>query len=275
MSPRLNSIQLIQILILGIMVYPSRLLTQDSIPSVFGFRKWTDISLVSSGVASNATAGLLYLQTTPLSINEIQQLDANNLAKVDYRVVFNPVHSNAGLTSDLLMYSSFVAPLFLLGEGIKRKELAVLGTMALESFMITNGLTWLGKTIAERPRPYMYVPTTSPESKQSKNGIYSYVSGHTSSTACLYFFTARVIHDYSNNYLIKSLAWTIAVTIPALTGYYRTRAKQHFAGDVVRGYLIGALAGIIIPELHKHKKSGSAFRIEVSPYSIGLSYFPK
>ncbi|MBN8679589.1 MAG: hypothetical protein J0M29_15270 [Chitinophagales bacterium] len=42
-----------------------------------------------------------------------------------------------------------------------------------------------------------------------------------------------------------------ASAIPAITGFLRMRAGQHFFTDVAVGYSIGATIGYLIPVLHR------------------------
>ena len=38
---------------------------------------------------------------------------------------------------------------------------------------------------------------------------------------------------------------------PAVVGYYRVQAGKHFPTDVLTGAALGAVTGILVPELHK------------------------
>ena len=47
--------------------------------------------------------------------------------------------------------------------------------------------------------------------------------------------------------------------IPAITGYLRVKAGKHYPTDTIAGYLLGATAGILIPQLHKKKMEKVSF----------------
>ncbi len=87
--------------------------------------------------------------------------------------------------------------------------------------------------------------------KLTKNTRRSFFSGHTSHVAASTFFTAKVLTDINPDGSNNSLYWITAATIPAITGYLRVKGGKHFPTDVIVGYAVGALVGILVPELHK------------------------
>lgn len=65
---------------------------------------------------------------------------------------------------------------------------------------------------------------------------------------------AKVYSDYKPN-KSKFLIYGLAAIPPALIGYFRYKAGKHFPSDIIVGYVVGAVGGILIPHLHKiHKK---------------------
>lgn len=244
--------------------------TQEADSSGFDFKSELDYGLLTAGLAANAAAGWLYFKTRPLTIPQVQKLESTSLTDAEWKTVSQPEHHRASEMSDYLMYSACLAPLFVLKPGMGNNELPVLATMLAETFLWTNAVTWLGKTALQRPRPFMYDTGRSATSKLSKNGLFSYISGHTSSTACVYFFSAYVMSRYAKKSWVKTVSWIIAASIPALTGYYRVRAKQHFPGDVIRGYAVGALAGILVPHLHLEKKQNGRVHFRIAPNWLGI-----
>jgi membrane-associated phospholipid phosphatase len=105
--------------------------------------------------------------------------------------------------------------------------------------------------------------------KQSNNAGISFYSGHTSMTAAISFFTAKVFTEYVENYTLRILIWTGAAILPAITAVSRVNTHWHFPTDVIAGYAIGAIIGYLIPELHKTKSTGNG-NLSVYP-SINLN----
>jgi len=58
-----------------------------------------------------------------------------------------------------------------------------------------------------------------------------------------------VYHDLNPNSDFDPVIWTTAALIPAITGYLRVKGGKHFPTDVVVGYVVGALVGILVPRL--------------------------
>jgi membrane-associated phospholipid phosphatase len=59
----------------------------------------------------------------------------------------------------------------------------------------------------------------------------------------------------------KYLLYGAASIIPLFEGYLRMKALFHFPSDIAVGFGIGALCGILIPEIH---------RIKIENVSLGL-----
>ncbi|MEM6318491.1 MAG: phosphatase PAP2 family protein [Bacteroidota bacterium] len=156
--------------------------------------------------------------------------------------------------SDALLFSSIVPPLVLLLDQPKTDDIRrTQGVMMLQTTFLNWGLTNLAKRTARRPRPYMYsddlfhFPMTT---RRTANSRQSFFSGHTSTTAAFYFFTATTFSQYYPDSQWKPYVWSTSIAIPALTGLLRVKAGKHFPTDVLVGYAVGALVGIIIPKIH-------------------------
>ncbi len=87
---------------------------------------------------------------------------------------------------------------------------------------------------------------------------WSFYSGHTSMTAVNTFYTAKVYSAYISNETTKTILWTAAALIPAITGYSRVKTHNHFPTDVIVGYIVGAAIGYFIPEIHKTENSNES-----------------
>jgi membrane-associated phospholipid phosphatase len=85
----------------------------------------------------------------------------------------------------------------------------------------------------------------------------SFYSGHTSNTASISFFTAKVFSEYITDNTAKIFIWSAAVLIPAVTGFSRINTHWHFPTDVIVGYIVGAAIGYLIPLIHTRESDDS------------------
>jgi membrane-associated phospholipid phosphatase len=143
-----------------------------------------------------------------------------------------------------------------------KKDFKILSVMAIEVLLIQAGLNAVVKGLTQRIRPYVYHPESPLDKKTSRGAKFSFYSGHTSTTAAMSFYTAKVFSDYLQDGFTKSLIWTAAVIYPALAGYLRVNSANHFPTDVIIGYSVGAMIGYFIPQLHSVNRQN------------GLSVFP-
>jgi membrane-associated phospholipid phosphatase len=59
---------------------------------------------------------------------------------------------------------------------------------------------------------------------------------------------------------------------PAIIAFARIKALAHFPSDVAVGFGLGAIIGIVIPELHKNRKfKDYSLGMFTSPYGTGLT----
>jgi membrane-associated phospholipid phosphatase len=77
-------------------------------------------------------------------------------------------------------------------------------------------------------------------------------------TAVNTFYTAKVYSAYISDETTKTLMWTAAALIPAITGFSRVNTHNHFPTDVIVGYIVGAAIGYFIPEIHKSENSNGS-----------------
>ncbi|MEM1359551.1 MAG: phosphatase PAP2 family protein [Bacteroidota bacterium] len=173
--------------------------------------------------------------------------------------------------SDRLLQGSLLLPASLMATKPARSKPLLIGLMAVETGLLTEGSTKLLKVIFRRRRPLTYNPDFPLGEQLDNNALQSFPSGHTSNTAALSFFTAKVFHDLHPESPLRPYVWVAAGVIPALTGYARFRAGKHFPSDILVGYALGAAMGIMVPEWHKE---GNAKKLRVLPTEdgIGLVY---
>lgn len=169
-------------------------------------------------------------------------------------------------------------------------EWLTIAIMYTETFLLTNGIKELTKTLVFRPRPYMYFDGYPQKKIDEGDWEDSFFSGHTAHAFSGAAFTSYVFAKY-----YPDSPWRYAVTagtftLAAATGIMRVAGGNHFATDVLVGAAVGTACGILVPWLHT-KISGrqsvassdskspaansttgfSSIAPQITPYSVGFS----
>jgi len=227
----------------------------------FGLKTGREIFLLALGTGLSIYTKNLQNQVIPLTPVEIAQLDPEQVNPFDRKTIDNFREDFAG---DALLFASFLIPFTVpltIYKGEEHKsDWKVWAVMTSELLLINGGFNGLIKSSVLRIRPFVYNPEVDIELKTEKNARFSFYSGHTSTTASLAFFTARLFSSYLTNTKTKTLIWIGAVTYPALTGLLRLKTGRHFRTDVITGYIFGAFFGYIIPDLHRISNDRLSFR---------------
>ena len=158
--------------------------------------------------------------------------------------------------SDIGQIPIYLLPgLLSLDKNIRKDWTAVL-LIYTEGFTTTftfYNYSFLGPTFQNRYRPMAYYSEFSDDARQNGNNRNSFYSGHVASCAYSTFFMAKVYCDYHPDMGAAKYLWYIAATIPpVLMGYARIKALDHFPSDDAVGLALGAVIGIVIPQLHKY-----------------------
>jgi hypothetical protein len=125
-----------------------------------------------------------------------------------------------------------------------------------------------GPAFQNRVRPVTYYSYFSADDRKAGNNQNSLYSGHVASAVASTFFMVKVYSDYHPEIGNKRfLLYTLASLPPLFEGYLRVKALAHFPSDVVVGFVIGAVCGVGIPEMHRKK----AHPLQLGLYSNGES----
>ena len=159
--------------------------------------------------------------------------------------------------SDKLMAGIVLLPFTLAFDDNIRGDGWKLLLMYYETHAITFSIfnyTFLGPTFQDKFRPMAYYTDIPVEDRSNGNNRNSFFAGHVSSATSASFFMTKVYCDYHPELGAKKYLLYGAASVPALTmGYIRVLALKHFPSDVLVGMSVGAICGIIVPELHKRK----------------------
>lgn len=237
--------------------------------SPYQLRMTQDVLLTAGSLGLAIYARDFQHKIQPFSEEEIRALDDDDLWEIDESATEN-WSTQASITSDYFLYGAEFAPLGLMASKHIRKEVPTIGLMYIQTLLLTSGLTDFTKSIALRPRPFVFNENAPFNKKIGHEARASFFSGHTSVSAASCFFAATVYADYHPNSPLKPYVWALAVTIPAATGYFRYKAGKHYPTDVMAGYAVGAFTGWLIPRIHRRKSGHHSNR--KGQLSMGLQH---
>lgn len=219
---------------------------------VYKIKPWIDIpaTLVVDVFSYRGIQIVDNKDTTPIvKILALKKSDINGFD----RSVANNYSPKARSTSDLFFYSSMPLPLFLLLDKKIRKDGLRVEMLYLQALGTTGALYSVSAAVADRLRPLSYNPDAPIDERRSGNSRNSFFAGHPALVATSTFFMAKVYADYHPNMKHKWLLYAAAGSLTATTGYLRIKAGYHFYTDVITGVTVGALVGVLVPQLHKNK----------------------
>ncbi len=206
----------------------------------------TEITLVGINIG-------LHKSLAPLAPADTVGLDVLGLPMIDRHVTRN-WSRKAQSTSDILLRSSPLVPLTLplLAGRSSRHRMNVSYAIVLQGMLGAYALTEVTKLIVKRKRPYTYGQSSFDGELFDRNAKKSFFSGHASYTAVNYYMGAKMFHDFYPDSKWGPAVWATAALVPAITAWKRVQGGKHFVTDVLVGYLVGAAAGILVPELHRN-----------------------
>jgi hypothetical protein len=82
-----------------------------------------------------------------------------------------------------------------------------------------------------------------------------------------------VYTDYHPEIGNDKYLWYAAAVLPAgLQGYFRVRGLHHFPSDALVGLGIGAVCGILVPELHRLSEKGMTLGVYSTQEATGVAF---
>ena len=216
--------------------------------SPFRLEKTRDRSLLGAGAILSVGSLVLLAGVEPLTVEEIDALDADDINDFDRDSIAPYRAARAG---DAMAAISYLMPLTTFIRADTKRDWETIGVMWVEATLLNLGINGVVKSTVLRTRPYVYDADTPLDQKTTDSARLSFYSGHTASAACNCFFMARVFSAYVEKPQAKAALWAGAVAYPALTGYLRVDSGHHFRTDIITGYVIGAAIGYFIPQLHR------------------------
>ena len=225
---------------------------------------WKKESVISGiGLSTWGSSYLFANNIQSFSPEQVYNLDRARVNSFDRVATFNQSYE-ADKTSDYLALSSKLLPVLFLAGDRTRENFHEIAFLYAETYLVANGLTTMTKSAVGRPRPFVYNESFDVNDKLGRGARYSFFSGHTSKTAALSFFSAKVYADFHPESEWRPFVWAAAATLPAVTGYLRVKSGKHYPSDVMVGYAVGALTGILVPHLHKRNKKAKNKNLRLS-----------
>jgi membrane-associated phospholipid phosphatase len=206
---------------------------------------------------------------SPLTNADFQALDRNDINPIDrWALNLDPSKMSyyANLSDDVLAGIILLPGLTLLDHNIRQDWLDI-ALMYAETQIIVNNIylySPFGPAFQNRYRPAVYYDALGTSGARTTGwNRSSFYSGHAASAAAATFFTVKVFCDYHPELIgwNKYLLYGAAAIPPLIVGYLRMKALDHFPSDILVGFGVGALCGILIPEIH---------RIKIENVSMGL-----
>jgi membrane-associated phospholipid phosphatase len=133
----------------------------------------------------------------------------------------------------------------------------------------------LGPFFQNKYRPIVYYATDqiARDSIRTGKNRNSFYSGHVASAAASTYFMAKVYCDYHPEiHGWDQIGIYALATVPPLgLAYLRLVALKHFPSDILAGFVIGGVWGIVIPEIHRIAGKNVSFGAYTSPTSTGIN----
>lgn len=223
-----------------------------------------DGALIAVGIPLSAIGYALESSITPLTLDEVNNLDRNNINITDRFASYNYSNSASDL-SDFLLYTCMASPLLLLSSSSIRTDFGIVYGMYAESLLFGVASPAYGKGSIQRIRPYTYNPEVPLDKKLSAESKKSFFSGHTTIAFTSVVFFSTIYGKYYPDSQWKPYIWTGSLLLASTVGYLRIAAGSHFLTDVLVGAIVGTTIGYFIPKIHESDNNNSALEVPDVP----------
>jgi membrane-associated phospholipid phosphatase len=230
-----------------------------------------DGSILGAGIINGIAANSINHNITPLTIEEVNKLNKDDINVMD-RWVTNNYSENISTLSDGTLGAAIIMPVVLFFDKDIRNDWLKISIMYSETILWSSFLPYYGKGLAQRLRPYAYNSDVPLNVKLGAETKRSFFSAHT----CLAFssavFISKVYTDYFPDSEYIPYIWGGSALFAGVVGYLRIRSGSHFVSDVLTGAAVGSIVGYAVPYLHKKGKNPDKLSFQISPNYISLIY---
>ncbi len=267
---------------LGLLLLPTFLVAQFADSTTvkngpkYAVNPWVSVPAIALGGWASQQR-LISLQDKPrITAAELQALDPNDVAGID-RIALRQdfsTHKQGILWSDRLFSAGQFAPFGLFIWKKYRQDWLDISLMYLEA-QVTQGLFYgfapFGPTQINRYRPRVYYEEAELDSRTNGNQRNSVFSGHVSTMSTGFYFMAKMIDDYNPQLTGgQRVLLYVGASVPSVAGsWLRVKAVKHYPTDTMIGLGVGAISGILVPELHRWWARRHRSRLAVTPHYTG------
>lgn len=217
-----------------------------------------DGTWIGVGLGLNGLGFKLIQDKEPLTAEELASVSKEDVPGFDRWAAGN-YSKRADDVSYYPFYGSFAVPFIMMLTDDYRAHAGQISILFVETMATTGAFYTITAGAVNRSRPLVYNEDLPDELRSEAGARRSFFAGHTAATAAATFFAAKVFNDFNPNSAARPYVWTAAALVPAWVGYLRLEGGKHFLSDNIIGYGIGALSGILIPELHKKEDPDFTF----------------
>ncbi len=275
---------ILSIVIFFITAVPGQNNQNDSVRHPYKVNYWISGGIALAGGITNYLGIPRIINKPEISAAELSALNRNNVSGFDSWALNQDATKAAGNNSaaNIVLVTSVSLPALLVFDKYIGKDWSKMLVMYLETISIVSniyGYSFIGPSVQSRFRPVTYYTSLPVTERNDGNNRNSFYSGHVASTAAASFFMAKVYSDYHPELGGKKyLVFAAAAIPPLLIGYFRVKGLRHFPSDDLVGLGVGALTGILIPEIHrikfKNKDLTVGLATEGGSAGIGLTWKP-
>ncbi len=239
--------------------------------SMFGQSRFSlgsspDAWLVPVTVGIGVGSILVHTDTARLSFTELAALDRNSVPAFDRPATYF-WSEDVRAVSDVSVGLAVLAPVLVLTEF--KPDYGDLMGMYAQTLVLASALPQYTKAMG-RVRPLAYNELAPMEERTRLDMKRSFFSGHTSMSTAAGIFLATVYDSYRPGSKTAKVLWVAGAGIGLTSGVLRILSGMHFPSDVAAGFIVGAVVGYTVPQLHKRQTTGGLIAPSVPPPMLTL-----
>jgi len=206
---------------------------------------------------------------TKPTTQSVASLNKNDINSID-RFVAGRWNQSAGTRSDIVLYSTLVAPLLL--PIVHRSSFWDISLLYAETVLITNGGMNVAKGFSNRYRPYAYNSDVPNDTLYDLDTKRSFFSGHAAHITASSVFFAKVYSDMNPNSPYKNTVWLGSGLVTLFGSWQRLESGMHYPTDIIAGIAWGGLVGYSIPEWHLKRHKINVLPL-IDTDNVGIQFF--
>jgi hypothetical protein len=250
---------------------------KDTLYHPYHVNYWVTGSMIAGGLTLESIGVAWISNKSQISIGELNNLDRKDISPIDsWALNFDPSKRSKfeKLSSQLQTVMAFLPFVTLIDPTIRKDWLDILLIYAQTQAITNNFYLYspFGATFQNRLRPVVYYTAVDTGKRTEPNNRNSLYSGHVAACAEASFFTAKIFCDYHPELgMNKYLVYGAAAIPPLLMSYFRLGALAHFPTDLMVGFGVGALCGILVPEFHRIDDGKMSLGLYSNPQATGVA----